>query len=65
MPAPPRNGERGMALFFALFALILLTALTSALVLLTSTETSINFNYRSEEVAFFAAKAGLEEVLTG
>jgi hypothetical protein len=63
LSAPPKNGERGMALFFALFALLLLTALTSALVLLTSTETSINFNYRSEEVAFFAAKAGLEEVL--
>jgi hypothetical protein len=55
--------QRGVALFFAVFALLVLSALATALMLLSSTETTINSNYRSEEVSFFAAKAGIEEIM--
>ena len=55
--------ERGFALLFCLIALLILTAITASLVMLSTTETSVNGNYRSEESSFFAAKAGLYEAL--
>ncbi len=57
------RNKRGFALLFCLVALLILTAITASLVLLSSTETSVNGNYRSEETAFFAAKAGVYEAL--
>lgn len=54
--------ESGVALFFALFALLLLSAIAASLVLMTNTDTAVNNNYRNERVADFAAKAGFEEV---
>jgi len=54
--------QRGVALLYALFTLLLLSAFAASLVLMTSTETSVNSNYRSERVSAFAAKAGAEEV---
>lgn len=56
------NQERGVALFFVLFTLLLLSAIAASLVLMTNTETSVNANYRNERVADYAAKAGFEEV---
>lgn len=56
-----RNRERGIAMLFSIFALILMTAIGAALILMATTETSINYNYRQEQTAFFAAKAGIEE----
>src|SRR5690348_6774647 len=56
-----RNKERGVALFFSIFALLLLTAIGAALIFMASTETSVNSNYRQEQVAYLAAKAGIEE----
>jgi len=56
-----RNKESGVALFFSIFALLLLTAIGAALIFMASTETSVNSNYRQEQVAYFAAKAGIEE----
>jgi hypothetical protein len=56
------NPERGVALLFALFALLLLSAIAASLMFMTNTETSVNTNYRSERVSAFAAKAGMEEV---
>jgi Tfp pilus assembly protein PilX len=56
------NQERGVALIFALFALLLLSAIAASLVLMTNTETAVNSNYRNERVADYAAKAGFEEV---
>ena len=56
-----RNRERGVALFFSIFALLLLTAIGAALIFMSSTETSVNSNYHQEQIAYFAAKAGLEE----
>jgi Tfp pilus assembly protein PilX len=56
-----KTTERGIALFFAVFALLLLMAIAAALTFVASIETSVNSNYRQEQVAYFAAKAGLEE----
>jgi hypothetical protein len=58
-----KSEERGIALLFCLFALLILTAITTSLILLSGTETAVNANYRSEEVSFFAAKAGIYEAL--
>ncbi len=53
--------ERGVALFLALFALLIVTAVAMGMMFLADTETSINANYRDDQFAFYAAKAGLEE----
>jgi len=58
---PNRWNQRGVALLIALFALLLVTGIGMGLMFLADTETSINSNYRDEQVAFYAAKAGLEE----
>src|SRR5258708_39588073 len=55
------NQERGVALLFALFTLLLISAIAVSLVFMTNTETSVNSNYRMERVSAFAAKAGAEE----
>lgn len=57
-----KQGERGIALLFALFTLLALSAIAATLVLMTNTETSVNSNYRQERVSSFAAKSGMEEV---
>jgi Tfp pilus assembly protein PilX len=56
------NQERGVALLFALFTLLLISAIAVSLVFMTNTETSVNSNYRAERVSAFAAKSGMEEV---
>jgi Tfp pilus assembly protein PilX len=56
-----RRSERGVALIMTLLALLILSAIPAALVYSTNTESQVNFNYRSEQVAYFGAKAGLEE----
>ena len=63
MTSQSKYGERGVALLFCLFALLILSAITTSLILLSGTETSVNANYRSEEIAFFAAKSGIYEAL--
>ena len=52
--------ERGAALLVALMATLLLTALGSALVLLTTAETAISANYRLGQETLYAADAGIE-----
>ena len=54
--------ERGAALLIALMATLLLTALGSAMVLLTTTETAISANYRAAQEALYVADAGIERV---
>lgn len=58
-----RRNQKGVALLFCLFALLILTAITTSLIMLSGTETSVNYNYRTEEASFFAAKAGIYEAL--
>ena len=61
MKVRTKDPERGVALFFSIFALLLLMAVGATLIFMAGTETSINSNYRQEQVAYFAAKAGVEE----
>jgi len=57
-----QRSERGFALFIAIFTLLLITAIAVSMLMLTNTDTNISTNFRDEQTAFFAAKAGLEEV---
>ena len=70
MPTVERRGrvrrlqaENGIALIIALMATMLLTALGSALILLTTTETAITTNFRNAQEALYAADAGIERVV--
>src|SRR5580692_2606742 len=56
-----KQDERGIALVLVLIALLIVTSIGLAMMFSTDTETSINSNYRDEQTAFYAAKAGLEE----
>jgi len=53
--------DRGVALFLVLISLLLVTAIGMGMLLSSGTETNIDANYRDEQVALFAAKAGLQE----
>ena len=55
------RGERGIALFVALFALLLLSSVALGLMFMANTETAVNRNYRGTTQAFFAAQAGTQE----
>src|SRR5438309_7648691 len=57
-----RNSEKGIALFIAIFTVLLITAIGAGMIMLTNTDTSISGNFRDEQKAFFAAKAGMEEI---
>lgn len=54
--------ERGVALLLSILALLLVTAVATGMVFMSSTEGTINSNFKSEETAYFAARAGTEEV---
>ena len=57
------GGEQGTALFIALMATMLLSALGLGLVLTTTTEVLIVGNYRNAQQGLYAADAALERVL--
>jgi len=57
-----RNGERGISLVVALLALMLLSAVAIGMMFMSSTEAAVSSNFKSEETAYFAARAGVEEV---
>ena len=56
-----KSGQRGVALIAALLALVLVAAITAGMIIMSTTETSISANFRDEQTAFFASKAGIEE----
>jgi hypothetical protein len=56
-----RKHERGMALILSLLALLLISAVGFGMIYMSSTESSINGNYKDTQTAFFAMRAGLEE----
>jgi hypothetical protein len=56
-----RKSERGAALFIAIFALLLISVVALAMMVMAGTESSINSNYKSSVQAFYDARAGLEE----
>lgn len=55
--------QRGTALIIALMAMMLLTALGAAVVMVSSTETHISSNYRTSQEALYAADAAVERVV--
>ena len=57
-----RSGlQRGAALVIAIFSLLLISVVATALILTAGTQTAIKSNYKSAMQAFYDAKAGLEE----
>src|SRR5258708_38069588 len=53
--------ERGVALVAVMLALLLVTAIAAGIIILTNTETATSTNFKDEQRAYFAAKAGIEE----
>src|SRR5438874_12329161 len=62
MKTNKRNSERGVALLMVLMIVILLTAIGAALIFMSNVESTVNLNYRAEQQAYYAARAGVEEV---
>ena len=63
MEKKDRNkSQRGAALFIVLLALLLLTAIGIGFMFMADTENSVNNNYRDSQKAYFASRAGLENV---
>jgi hypothetical protein len=56
-----KKNEQGIALFMAIFALMLLSAIAAGFMFLANTESAINANNKAGQLAFFASRAGLEE----
>jgi Tfp pilus assembly protein PilX len=56
-----RDQQRGIALLMVLMALLIIGAIAAGAILLSNAETSISANFRDEQLAFFSAKAGIEE----
>lgn len=57
------RNEEGSALIIALMAMMLLTALGAAVVMMSNTETIISSNYRNGQEALYAADAAVERVV--
>ncbi len=53
--------EAGVALIIVIIALLLITAVAAGMIVYSTSEVNVDSNYRDEQVALFAAKAGLEE----
>ena len=56
-----RRSQGGAALVIALFTLMLVSVVATALILMAGTQAAIKGNYKSSMHAFYDAKAGLEE----
>lgn len=56
-----RQAERGAALVIAIFTLMLISVVATAMILMADSETALKGNYKSAMQAFYHAKAGLEE----
>jgi hypothetical protein len=57
-----RNKESGIAMIIALLALLLLAILGMGFMFMANTENSVNGNYKDSEKAYYASRAGLENV---
>ncbi len=56
-----RNHQSGIAMLIVIIALLLVTAVAAGMMIYSTSEVKVDANYRDEQVALFAAKAGLEE----
>src|SRR5579864_3414235 len=57
-----RRQEKGVALILSILALLLLSAIAVSMMYMAATESSINANFKKEEVEYFASRAGIEEI---
>ena len=55
------HSQQGAALVIAIFSLMLISVVATALILTAGTQSAIKTNYKSAMQAFYDAKAGLEE----
>jgi Tfp pilus assembly protein PilX len=58
----PNKAERGVALILVLLVLLLISAVLMGMIMMSNTETNVSANFRDEQTAYFASKAGIEEV---
>jgi hypothetical protein len=56
------ENQKGVALLLSILALMLLSAIAVSMMYMSSTETSVNANFKNEETQYFAARAGIEEI---
>ncbi len=56
-----RQSQRGAAIVIAIFTLMLISVVATAMILMADSETALKGNYKSAMQAFYGAKAGLEE----
>ncbi|HEV7674002.1 MAG TPA: PilX N-terminal domain-containing pilus assembly protein [Candidatus Angelobacter sp.] len=57
-----RRSERGIALMIAIISVLLVTAVGVGMIFMSNLESNISANFRDEQVAFFASRAGIEEI---
>ena len=60
-PVPSRRSDSGVSLILAILGLLVVSAVAAGMVLVSTSDINIDANYRDQQVALFAAKAGLEE----
>ncbi len=56
-----RSHEEGVALVAAILTLLLISAITAGIIILSNTETNTSTNFKDEQRAYFSAKGGIEE----
>jgi hypothetical protein len=56
------RNQKGVALLLSILALLLLSAIAVSMMYMSSTETAVNANFKNEEIQYFAARAGIEEI---
>src|SRR6185312_17391168 len=56
------HSEHGIALLLVLFALVLVSAIGLAMMFATNSETTVGTGYRQNNLAYFSARAALEEI---
>jgi len=56
-----RSHQEGVALVAAILTLLLISAITAGIIILSNTETNTSTNFKDEQRAYFSAKAGIEE----
>lgn len=57
-----RRSQRGVALILVLLTLLLISAIGLGMMYMSDTETAVSANFKDTQTAFFAMRAGLEEV---
>ena len=58
------NRERGIAMFFVMFALLFLSVIGLGMMYSTNTETAINANYKDSQIATYGSLATNGEAMS-